>query len=276
MDEQRKLFMISFSSSDSGECHPLPTRGIPPRPPDGGARARPFRPHICGDSATEGVDQGSDEAFVTSESTDLDSQTGPCEAHVEEGHSTSAMFCYELERHRSLRLTGIHNRFRLTRDGECLYQTSVKGDGPAIMRVYTGEGDCVVGAVVVEDDTASFAVRRNSESGATVAAITYRRIDVHSPLPRLTEVKLIHNSEIREVLVNKTPVRNAVGRWTLDFHQKDVVFSVKNAILVDKNQTEIYSMAKVGRDKMVVRTNEVLDTLTLFGIGVSSFLCKLT
>lgn len=82
------------------------------------------------------------------------------------------------------------------------------------------------------------------------------------------------------VIASKRPVMNEKGQWTLDFHNKFTIASVKNAIFVEASERcrdgiDLMMVRKSSDDTISVDIFSPVPELAIFAVAMATFLCKL-
>jgi hypothetical protein len=164
-----------------------------------------------------------------------------------------------------------------------LFHTKLKSDNPGL--IFIGTGDSMhfsagqfAGVLFVQENATNFSVRRDSQYGEELARIAYGRQSTaqNGKCPRLVFVRVFSASaEVPDRLFSRKPSVSCVGNWSLDFGNRTVVTSVKNTILVDKEDVELCAVMKTENDVLRIDSIEAIDPLVVFALGVSSFLCRL-
>jgi hypothetical protein len=178
-------------------------------------------------------------------------------------------------------LKGKRLHFQLICGADRLLHTKLKSESPALVLVSKGESmhfsdRGFAGAILVQDRSTLFVVKASAQDRDALARIAFSRkaSPRRSTPPRRLAVEILGRPSTPR-LASKRPTRGPVGNWTLDFGGRPVVPSVKNAILIDPDNAQWCAVAKTGPDVLRVDVVEAVDPLIAFGIGVSSYLCKL-
>jgi hypothetical protein len=130
------------------------------------------------------------------------------------------------------------------------------------------------GAILTTDDLTSFSVRRDHRYGEELAAIYY---SAHPKHPRHIRIGLFKvDPTLPTAIHNRRPKRSPLGGWVLEFGQRSVMPSRRNAILVDDADREVATVRQVEKNALEIDAHPLLGELIVFVIGLSSFACALS
>lgn len=189
---------------------------------------------------------------------------------------------YVLRRIKTRNLRGRRIHFQLLLDGVPQLCTKLKSDSPEVVLIAKGEtmhfSDAeFAGAMLVRADLCTFSIRHKSQFGEELATVAFtRNYHTDQKSPRSMRVSTYKCPEsIERKWTSRQPVQGPLGQWNLDFGDRSIVSSIKNAILIDSNDTAICALMKSGSGELTIEIYKDVDPLIVFGIGVASFLCKL-
>ena len=290
----RSLFTITFSSSDSSSEEP-PEEPIKPKPP---TRLKPAvrrlsprsnspqpdpEPKPEPESEPEQPQSQMDEKQTEEESAKV--ANGDADAALEgDKPPPAAKVTYHVIRKTSRGLKGKRVHFQLVQDEQPLLHTKIKSDAPDTMFIAKGtdmhfSGSEFEGVILATSNMTSYSCRKGGLYGEEYATVKFskRQGSEKQRLPRIMRATILERPKWMNgaKIGSRAPSRGALGTWTLDFGDRAVVPSIKNAILVDANDEEVCAIMKLNKGSLTITTYEGLDPLIVFTIGVSSFLCKL-
>jgi hypothetical protein len=80
---------------------------------------------------------------------------------------------------------------------------------------------------------------------------------------------------ISEHLHNRMPKQRSNGNWVLDFGGRYVVSSVKNCVIVDENDREMFVAIKMDTDVLRIEGHPAIPDICTFCFALSCFVCPL-
>jgi hypothetical protein len=123
------------------------------------------------------------------------------------------------------------------------------------------------GTILSQQSATNFSIRRRSQFGDELATVAYSRRGAAAA--RTLSVWLFGApAGLPDRLFGR-------AADALDFGRRPVVPSVKNAILVDRGDSEFCAVMKTAAHLLRIDADARIDPLILFGVGISAFLCKL-
>jgi hypothetical protein len=134
------------------------------------------------------------------------------------------------------------------------------------------------GAIIASDGASTFCLRRGGQYGEEVAALNFSKkssANKRTTPPRHLRLNLFKPGGLPSVFASRPPRINAIGEWTLDFGDRPVIASVKNALLVDPNNKEACAIMKADDQTLRIDALEAFDPLIVFTLGIGSWLCAL-
>lgn len=75
-----------------------------------------------------------------------------------------------------------------------------------------------------------------------------------------------------EKLASKKPKKGPLGLWSLNYGKRKIISSIKNAILIDKNNNEYIIIGKVSDNSLLVEAVNGLHYLCVLAVAITSFL----
>ena len=290
MATNRSLFTITFSSSGDSSSEEAPVEPLKPKPPD---RIKPVVRRVSPRSPPpppepsppeEEEEAHANDVAVESEKVAKVESSEHLKVEVSEEPPAAEKVTYQVIRTMSRGLKGKRVHFQLVEDSQPLLHTKIKGDSAETMYVAKGtdmhfSGSEFEGVILATANMTSYAVRKGSLYGDEYATIRFstRQGADKGRLPRIMRANIMERPAWLDgpKLVSRAPTRGPLGTWTLDFGERAVVPSIKNAILVDSNNKEVCAIMKIDEGSLTITTCKGLDPLIVFAMGVSSFLCKL-
>jgi hypothetical protein len=113
------------------------------------------------------------------------------------------------------------------------------------------------------------------EDGHDVMSIDYSLCDGPNT-PR--DVKITFHKPIPGIsanLANRKPKQRSDGNWVLNFGGRYVVSSVKNCVIVDGNDREMFVAIKMDTDVMRIEADPAIPDICTFCFALSCFVCPL-
>ncbi|OHT02326.1 hypothetical protein TRFO_07145 [Tritrichomonas foetus] len=183
---------------------------------------------------------------------------------------------YKLEMTSKISWHGKKVRFVLSRGNSPFLFGKLKNKTNSVTISVTPEKKAIhLAYLLSESNFNTFSLRKGSQFGTELMNIKFKMPHVDYA-PRLVELYLCKPPEgIPNILTNRKPRFTAGSTWILNISGRIAKKSTKNCILVDENDTEIMSVMKSKDSEMTIETNPAIGELCVFGLGLSSMLCKL-
>jgi hypothetical protein len=193
------------------------------------------------------------------------------------------MVTYHVARSYHRTLKGRRIQFQMTGSGGPVFHTKLRSDNPGVIPVARGShmhfsDPSFDGVILASAGASAFCIRRGGQYSWAIGALKFtRKIAANkrrAPL-RLLRLDLFDPGALPPVLTSRPPKMNPIGAWTLDFGDRPVVASVKNALLVDAQNKEACAIMRSDERTLRIDALEAFDPIIIFAIGVGSWLCTL-
>lgn len=158
----------------------------------------------------------------------------------------------------------------------------VKGSNVSFVNSNTNE---IIGSMKAKEKFSRFVIHKGGPYGQVIMEICYKSFD--NVKPRKSYIKIYDqifsqndnnsNSDtqfdiINNMLKSRSPKRGSFGMWSLDFGNRKIISSIKNSIIVDKNNIEYLIIGKIAENSLSVEAVNGMDPICVLGIAISSFL----
>lgn len=187
---------------------------------------------------------------------------------------------YQIQRAIKYTMKGKRIYFQIKTGNNVLYTTKMKGKRPDDP-LPIAKGDQMhysskefAGYLLSGNKHTIFSLRAQTTFGKELLSILFESPNGDKSLPKKISVSFfLKDSLIPKKLVNLDPSINDDGFFELNFHNKHVIPSIKNCILInDENKCEFVMVRKVSDDLIEADAVNVLSPLAVFAIVLS--LCQ--
>ena len=183
---------------------------------------------------------------------------------------------YKLESYSKISWHGKKIRFTLFRgDSPILYaKLKNKTNLVNISKIIEKKAP-VIAQILIGSNFTTFSLRRGVQKLSEIMNVRYTtpKIDY---APRIVDLFFCDPPEgIPINLCNRKPKFTAGSTWILNINGRIAKRSTKNCILTDENDREIMSVMKIKDSELTIEANPTIGELSVFALGISSFLCKI-
>ena len=192
---------------------------------------------------------------------------------------------YVFKRETKITWKGKRINFQFNRGETPLFHAKIKGNGSQQQNIFIAKGteshinqtDYV--AILVPDSTLSFFClmidNKESNEKKQIMSILFKQgFIVGTPRSCIIEfdtpIKSVENR-----LFNKPPIVYPNGTWILDLNGRFAKKSIKNCIIIDSKQNEIFSLMKRNSSTADVEAHANIDPLCVFAFALSCYICEL-
>lgn len=192
---------------------------------------------------------------------------------------SSARDLYQIQRTIKYTLKGKRIYFQIKMGNNILFSTKMKGKRPDDpLPIAKGDemhysSEQFAGYLLSGNKHTIFSLRAQTTFGKELLSILFESPNSDKSLPKRISVSFfLKDSLIPKKLVNLDPSINDDGYFELNFHNKHVIPSIKNCILInEENKCEYLMVRKVSDDLVEADAVNVLSPLAVFAIVLSLY-----
>lgn len=193
--------------------------------------------------------------------------------------TTSSKDTYQIHRTIKRTIKGTRILFQFKKGSRILFTTKMKGKRPDDpLPIATGpemhySSDKFAGYLLSGNKHTIYSLRAQTTFGKELISILFESPNGDKSMPKKISVNFfLKDSLIPTKLVNLEPTFNDDGYFELNFHNKPVIPSVKNCILIDQeNKCEFVISRKISDNIVEVEAVNVMSPLTVFAIILSLY-----
>lgn len=193
--------------------------------------------------------------------------------------TSSSRDSYQIQRTIKHTMKGKRIYFQIKMGNNILYTTKMKGKRPddplpiakgSEMHYSSTE---FAGYLLCGNKHTIFSLRAQTTFGKELLSILFESPNGDKTMPKKISVSFfLKDSLIPKKLVNLDPSINDDGYYELNFHNKQVIPSIKNCILInEENKCEYVMVRKVSDDLVEADAVNVLSPLAVFAIVLSLY-----
>jgi hypothetical protein len=129
--------------------------------------------------------------------------------------------------------------------------------------------------LLVSSHFKTFLLRSGSEFGRDLMKLAFSQLPVCGT-PRFGQLVLFDRPDgSSRQFLSREPVLAPSGKWVPAVRGKNGKISVKNLVLVRKNDREFMSVAKVSSRALRIEADCEVSDICVFAFGIGSFLCSI-
>ena len=189
---------------------------------------------------------------------------------------------YRIVRTHTFSLRGRRTHFQIYSGDEPLYHAKLKskrqtepipiGNGKDVH--YSSQTHAAY--LLTNPDAMNFSLRARMELGSEIITVEHFHNNNDKTIPKTIKMNLfLKDSLIPQKLVSKMPIASDDGEWVLDFHDKNVIPSIKNVIMIgETSPVEFLVVRKVDDDIVEADAVPVMSALATFGFVLTLFIAK--
>lgn len=193
--------------------------------------------------------------------------------------ASSARDSYQIQRIIKRTVKGKRLYFQIKMGNNVLYSTKMKGKRPDDpLPIAKGSemhysSEQFAGYLLSGNKHTIFSLRAQTTYGKELLSILFESPNGDKSLPKKISVTFfLKDSLIPKKLINLDPSINDDGYYELNFHNKQVIPSIKNCILVSEdNKCEFVTVRKVSEDLVEADAVNIISPLAVFGIVLSLY-----
>ena len=162
--------------------------------------------------------------------------------------------------------------------GETLYCAKLKSKSTEEMFIFKGS-ECHLKAtnydsvLLIGNDNLSFSLRKNNKFGPELCNLKFTIPD-HKSKPRQCALHLFGDDLTLPNDIFTRPFICKNGKFLVRTNKGSALPSIKNCVLVDKDDRDMITILKVQENEMALDAHKDFDPLIVFAVGASSYLCQ--
>lgn len=188
---------------------------------------------------------------------------------------------YQIHRTTKHSIKGTRVYFQFKKDNQILYSTKMKGKRPDDpLPISSGSemhysSDKFAGYLLSGNKHTIYSLRAQTTFGKELISILFESPNGDKTLPKKISVTFfLKDSLVPTKLVNLEPTLNEDGGFELNFHNKKVIPSIKNCILINQeNKCEFLILRKTSDDIVEIEAVNVISPLAVFAFALSLYEC---
>ncbi|EAY04803.1 hypothetical protein TVAG_305530 [Trichomonas vaginalis G3] len=193
--------------------------------------------------------------------------------------AVSPKILYTIKRTFTTSIRGRRTHYQILKDGQILYSAKLKSKRQSEPIPISNGSDAHYSStnnaayLLCGDGRIEFSLRAKDQYGPEVITIQHSHIQNDKHLPKTLKVTLfLKDSLIPHKLISKQPQMTDDMEWVLDFHNKELIPSTKNIILINEENTLEYLLVrKVSKDTLEADAVSLFSPLAVFGVALSLY-----